>query len=415
MPLDVPDDSLLTTPKAGNPGGGPTRILIVEDNPGDARLISECFAETGRGFPAELSTATTLARALEALEAGATDIILLDLSLPDSAGLDTFRAIHAKAPKLPIVVLSGNENEELAAEIVKMGAQDSLSKDFLGVPLSAPLIRRTTRHAIERKHAHESLKAMQMQLIQAEKLEGIGRLAAGVAHEVRNPLARVLLGIEYLQDGIDPNDPNLPMVLERMASAVDRADTILRGMLDFASDRGLALELTDPNALLESSLLLLEHEFKSKNVTVKMELTPGIPKLNIDPRKIEQAVINLCMNAVHAIDGRDEKVIKIGTSVETLKDIEQNPGARTRERPRTGDEVVVISIEDTGGGIAKEDLANIWDPFFTTKPTGVGTGLGLSVVRKIVDLHRGIISLKNTGSGAIAKIKLKLKTAQLEA
>ena len=388
--------------------GRPTRILVVEDNPGDARLIAECFREAPERFPAALENATSLQDALDWLDREATDIVLLDLSLPDSQGLDTFRSIHTKAPKLPIVVLSGNENEELAAEIVKMGAQDSLSKDFLGSALSAPLIRRTVRHAIERKHAHETLKGMQMQLIQAEKLESIGRLAAGVAHEVRNPLARVQLGVEYLQGGIEPDDPNLPMVLDRMVSAVEKADTILRGMLDFASDRGLQRQTTDANSLIDSALLLLEHELKKHQVKVEKNLADDLPELRVDPGKIEQAIINLVMNAVHALEECESRVVTIRTSLQVVEDVERNEGARTREHLRSGDRVVAIEIEDTGGGISEDALQKIWDPFYTTKPTGMGTGLGLSVVRKIIDLHHGMITLHNGDSGAIATIKLKV-------
>ncbi|MCB1099411.1 MAG: response regulator [Verrucomicrobiae bacterium] len=405
MESDPRDHTLLS--KLPGREGQPTRILVVEDNPGDYRLIAECFRESIQRMPAEITNAATLTDALAILSNRETDIVLLDLSLPDSFGLDTFRSINKIAPKLPIVVLSGNENEDLAAEIVKLGAQDSLSKDFLGSPVAAPLIRRTVRHAIERKSAHETLKAMQMQLIQAEKLEGIGRLAAGVAHEVRNPLARVLLGIEYLQGGIEADDPNLPIVLERMASAVDRADTILRGMLDFASDRGLTLENTDVNALLTSSLLLLEHELKSKGINVAREFEEGLPTVSMDSRKMEQVIINLVMNSIHAMEGRDKRELTIKTSSEVIEGIESNQGARTREHLRSGDRVVSISIKDTGGGIPKESLANIWDPFFTTKPTGIGTGLGLSVTRKIMDLHQGQITLVNTEDGAIATISIK--------
>jgi signal transduction histidine kinase len=404
MKSDSRDHTSLLTPRRDDQ---PTRILVVEDNPGDYRLIAECFRESLQSLPAEITNATSLTDALAILEKNETDIVLLDLSLPDSYGLDTFRSINNTAPRLPIVVLSGNENEELAAEIVKLGAQDSLSKDFLGSPVAGPLIRRTVRHAIERKLAHETLKSMQMQLIQAEKLEGIGRLAAGVAHEVRNPLARVLLGIEYLQGGIEADDPNLPIVLDRMASAVDRADTILRGMLDFASDRGLTLEATDINTLLTSALLLLEHELKSKRVHVTLNLAVDLPTVLIDPRKMEQVIINLVMNSIQAMEDKEKRQMTIQTSSDVLDSIESNQGARTKEHLRSGDKLVTITIKDTGGGIPKESLANIWDPFFTSKPTGVGTGLGLSVTRKIIELHHGQISLENGDDGAIATIKIK--------
>jgi signal transduction histidine kinase len=383
------------------------RILIVEDNPGDARLVEECFRENGARLASAFVAAGSLAAGLETLERDTFDVVLLDLSLPDSSGIETFQSVQAKASDVAIIVLSGNEDEALAAEIVKMGAQDSLSKDFLGIPIAGPLIRRTVRHAIERKQIYEKLKSVQMQLIQAEKLESIGRLAAGVAHEVRNPLARVLLGVEYLQGGIDPDDTNIPTVLENMASAVRKADAILQGMLDFSSDRGLQLELRHLNEIIQTVLMLVQHELKTRQIDVDVELEENLPRVRVDAGKLEQVLINVILNSCHALTDRPVRRLRVRTYASKLENLPPDPGSRIRERLRSGDTAVVVSIEDTGGGIADDKLDKIWDPFYTTKATGMGTGLGLSVVRKIVDLHHGLVTIENQGDGAVASIFLK--------
>ncbi|MDA0814159.1 MAG: ATP-binding protein [Verrucomicrobia bacterium] len=138
-----------------------------------------------------------------------------------------------------------------------------------------------------------------------------------------------------------------------------------------------------------------------------MDFAPDLPTAIIDPRKMEQVIINLVMNSIQAMEDKAKRHLTIRTSSEVLDTIESNQGARTKEHLRTGDKLVTISITDTGGGIPKESLANIWDPFFTSKPTGVGTGLGLSVTRKIIELHHGHIAVENTDDGAVATIKIK--------
>lgn len=223
----------------------PWKVLLVEDNPGDARLAIEYMREDPH-FGVSCDTASTLQEGIEKVRQGDYDVVLLDLTLPDSTGFATFEKFQAKASQLPIIVLSGQEDELLAHEIVHHGGQDSMPKDLM----SGPLMRRSIRHAIERKHIHEELRATQMQLIQAEKMDSIGRLAAGVAHEVKNPLARIAMGLEYLSSGIDPEDPNVPIVLQRMEDAVNRAETIISGLLNYSSNRVLGMEKIDPESLI---------------------------------------------------------------------------------------------------------------------------------------------------------------------
>ncbi len=357
-------------------------------------------------FQVECDAVSSLGEGLDRVTEHHYDVVLLDLTLPDSTGFSTFEKFYAHASHLPIIVLSGQEDELLAREIVHHGGQDSMPKDLM----SGPLMRRSIRHAIERKQIHEELRATQMQLIQAEKMESVGRLAAGVAHEVKNPLARIAMGLEYLDSGIDPEDPNVPIVIQRMEDAVQRAESIISGLLNYASNRVLGMEEIAPEALVRGALLLVDHELKAHSVEVEVVSDDPLPNIRVDKAKMEQALINLLTNAVHAMHDIDRQPkLRLRISTAELEDRHRNIGARTADHLRPGDRVVVIEINDAGKGISNESLGKIFDPFFTTKPTGAGTGLGLTVVRKIIDLHEGLITIENRqdAEGARASIYLK--------
>ena len=177
---------------------------------------------------------------------------------------------------------------------------------------------------------------MQMQLIQSEKMESIGRLAAGVAHEVKNPLAQILMGIDYLSTGIEPGDPNVPKILISMEHALQRADKIVRGLLDFSSDRKLGLVETDINALLEKALVLVEIRLKELSIELGKDFGQDIPNVKLDPVKMEQVLINIIFNAVQAIEtaqaeGKQEGPGKI--SIQTASPTTKSNTSSTRFSP----------------------------------------------------------------------------------
>jgi PAS domain S-box-containing protein len=263
------------------------------------------------------------------------------------------------------------------------------------------------------KQSGEELRSTQLQLIQAEKMESVGRLAAGVAHEVKNPLALLLMGVEYLQGGVEPGDVNVTVILKEMREAIERADGIVRGLVDFSSSRQLDLKPASINSLLEHALLLVRHELTRNSVRVEKELSADLPRVLIDNAKLEQVVVNLFMNAVHAMDGEGSGRLTVRTSEKTLTadDIRHDEGARSKEVMHAGERVVLVDIIDDGHGITEDKVASIFDPFFTTKPTGKGTGLGLTVVKKIIELHRGDLKIQNRGDEEGVRVTITLRIA----
>jgi signal transduction histidine kinase len=260
---------------------------------------------------------------------------------------------------------------------------------------------RETHSALVR--AHEELKAAQMRLIQNAKLESVGRLAAGVAHEVKNPLAVIQLGVDYLTNAVK-GDKGLEETVQDMADAVKRADTVIKGLLDFSRSEQLTLAPGDLNAILEETLLLVKHELTKNHVTVEKDLEQKPPPVRLDRNKIKQVFINLFMNAIQAM-GSEGGTLSVRTRRQRLSAAQTGPGEGAPGGFHAGEEAVVVDVEDTGPGIPEDKLDKLFDPFFTTKAVGSGTGLGLSVSRKIIELHGAVIKISNRKTkGAAAQI-----------
>ena len=277
--------------------------------------------------------------------------------------------------------------------------------------LKQALAHLTTAHE-ELKAIHQELKGAELQLIQAAKLESVGTLAAGVAHEVKNPLQTILLGLDYLAGNLPAPNENTRLVLSDMREAVTRALAIVQELLRLSAQRDLELKNEDLNLLLERSLLLLRNELAASQISVQRRLGAGLPPVKIDRGKMEQVFVNLFLNALQAMPRGG--VLTVTSRVGRF-DRDLNVMASARLQFHHGDPVVVVEVQDNGSGIAEAHLPRIFDPFFTTKPVGVGTGLGLPVVKNIVELHGGAIGIKNApGGGVLVTMVLKAEPEALQ-
>ena len=255
--------------------------------------------------------------------------------------------------------------------------------------------------------ANEDLKRAQEQLIQAEKMESVGRLAAGVAHEVKNPLAMIGMGIELLARRVPADDSQGQETIERMKRGIDRAKKIVKGLVDYSSARQLSVEPKDISEVIGDSLALVEYPLRQARVKLITEIQPDLPHVSVDATKMEQVLVNLMINAMHAMP--DGGTLTVRAFARVLSGVRRDEGVRTAGHLREGDHVVRIEVDDSGTGIDEAIMSKIFDPFFTTKATGQGTGLGLAVCRKIVELHNGILELENRpGGGVRASVTLKV-------
>ncbi|MDF1813415.1 MAG: ATP-binding protein [Verrucomicrobiales bacterium] len=384
-------------------------ILVVEDNEDDFFFFRKYLLEasTNRVSQWDLDHADSLHSALECVKTNTYDIIVLDLTLPDSSGTETFLTLYSNAPKVPIVVLSGLSDEDLALELLHQGAQDYIPKELL----NKELIARTLLYALERKRLQDQLeiekeevKLLQLQLSQAENLDSLGRMAAGIAHEVKNPLGVMLLGIEFFEK--TAKDPQAKKVIDMMNRAVEKSNSILSEMVDFSRPSDLHLEETCITDVVEKALVLTEYDLKQKGLSLEKNFPPDLPPVAVDRAKFEQVLINLVRNAAYVAPENSKIEVSIRLTDNTSLGKEEAMRPFLTKLQSSG-QFVVVEVRDFGSGIPPEKLKHIFDPFFTTKPVGEGTGLGLSVSLQIIELHHGVLAITNADPpGARASIIL---------
>ena len=304
------------------------------------------------------------------------------------------------------------------AEAGRRGAQNALKS--LNAVLEQRIAARTVelrakndetqRLFAELTQSHEKLKHAQLQLIQAEKMQSVGNFAAGIAHEVKNPLAILQMGIGCLTCRPELDADSLHVVYEEMKEAVVRANTVISGLLDYSSSKELNVQPCDLPGVVEQTLHLMRHEFVNRHITIIRDFAPDFPPCQIDAQKIEQVFVNLFTNACHAMPKGGTLTVTAAIRTLTARDVHWEAGDRSGSRFRENERVAVVTVCDTGTGIPTDQLSKVFDPFFTTKPTGQGTGLGLTVATKIVELHGGRLELSNASErGAVATVTFHLR------
>lgn len=263
--------------------------------------------------------------------------------------------------------------------------------------------------AAEMEKAYKNLKEMQDMLIQAEKMNAVGRLASGVAHEVKNPLGIIKQGLDYLEGKLSPSEKNISEIMGIIKDNIKRADDIVNTLVDFSRASKLEKRPEDINSILESSLILIQHRAMLENIKITRELGKDLPNISVDKSKMEQVFINIFLNAIQAMPGGGNLFLR--TYQARLGEPKSGAGSRGEDYFSAGEKALIIEIEDTGIGIPEENLKKVFDPFFTTKETGQGTGLGLSVTENILTMHKGLIEIKSSpGKGTKVIITLKISS-----
>lgn len=238
----------------------------------------------------------------------------------------------------------------------------------------------------ERIHIQKKLEATQLQLIQSEKMASLGKLAAGVAHQLNNPLGGITLYTKLMLEDYELEEEAKEDLCRILKDAQRCRDTV-KELLEFSRQTRHFMKPLNINRAIEQTLFLIENQTLFHNITVKKNMAPFIPLVLADSQQLGHVFMNLIINAAQAMDGQ-------GTIIITTKE------SASKDR-------VIIEIEDTGEGVSPENLEHIFEPFFTTKEEGKGTGLGLSVVYGIIETHKGSISAKSVpGRGSTFIVEL---------
>lgn len=274
------------------------------------------------------------------------------------------------------------------------------------------------------------------ELVRAEKMASVGRLAAGIAHEVGNPLGAIMGYVSLLKRGDDAKQTELAEAAEREARRIDR---IVRGLLDFARRRETKPRPIVVNDVVRQVTELLEDQGRLKAVTVELELEDEVASVVADPYQLEQVLVNLLLNACDAMEsaGTEAPALHVRTSPRRYEPPAYTPARRKDDPPGTdyshrrrfnrparptpehrfdrGAPIVELEIMDNGPGIPAELLGQIFEPFVTTKEPGRGTGLGLAVSAGLVDAMGGTIEADNNRDGPGARFRILLPASEAEA
>jgi len=375
---------------------GRVRVLLIEDNPDDVQLVREMFnninlsGQSTRAF--DLYTTDSLSGSVELLTKEKIDVVLLDLFLSDSHGLETFRRFYTQASWIPVIVLSGFYDETAADRVVRDGAQDFLIKN----DLTPNLLVRSLRYAIERKHIQDEKDKIQTQLLQAQKMEAIGILTGGIAHDFNNLITAVRGCADMAIQNLDQTSP-LYREIKEIQLASQKAAGLTRQMLIFSRKHPVKFEFINMNQLVEDMLKMLHHMI-GEDIEIHTNLEPDLWTITADQSTLEQIVMNLTVNARDAMPDGGKLIIR----TDNVELNEENCRFMPESKPGI---YVRLAITDTGIGMDEKTLQRIYEPFFSTKGRGKGTGLGLSVVYGIVKEHKGWISIESQpGQGTTFRI-----------
>jgi two-component system, sensor histidine kinase and response regulator len=359
------------------------RVLLIDDDEDDRILAQDMLREIGTPRYAITCAAdyeSALAHAGEPF-----DVCLVDYRLGPRNGLELIRELAARGCRAPAILLTGQSDRAIDVQAMEAGALDYLVKG----QTTAPVLERSIRYAIEHQQVLEALRGSHeqleqayrelrdhhAQLLQSARLASVGQLAAGVAHEINNPMMVILGFTQSLLRRIPKDDP-AAFPLASIERESIRVRDLVRNLLVFSRQNELPETVFQAGTVIADALALIEAMAASRGVEIRREIPDAPFPLRGAATQIQQVLINLCANALDAMPNGGMLTVRAGR-------VEKD-----------GKPWIRLEVADTGSGIPSEIRERIFDPFFTTKEPGRGTGLGLSLASEIVRRHLGRIALE---------------------
>jgi signal transduction histidine kinase len=365
----------------------PLRVLVVEDNAGDARLLREMFSKEKAGS-FEVTHLLRISEALVHLAKTKVDIVLLDMGLPDGHGLETVRRTRAVVPNIPVIVLTGLDDEVLAAEAMKEGAQDYLIKG----QIENRALPRALRHAIER-HRMQA----ETDLIRTHQLQFKDEFLSHVSHELRSPLNAIYQFVTILQDNLAgelsaDQHQYLEIVLRNVKQLQAMIDDLLQVTRVQAGKLAIEPQCTSVAEAIGDAVNTLQETAAAKGIVLSVDIEEQLPLACADPTRIRQILIILLDNAIKFTPANGAVRVQAGMLEDNSK-------------------LLVFSVSDTGCGIAAGMTERIFERLFqASDPASAGRqglGLGLYICKELVTLQGGQIWAESIpGSGAVLSVTL---------
>jgi signal transduction histidine kinase len=364
--------------------GKPARILIVDDD----QKILESMKTLLQYKGYEIETTSSPKEALTYLNQDIFDLALLDVMMPEMTGFELLDSLDRANLGTMFMIMTGEASMEYAIEAVRKMANDYIRKpcepDELLMRVELALKQKRIKDEI--KTVEEEKKSLEKQLQHSQKMETIGTLAGGIAHDFNNMLC-IIIGSAELALASAAHDGPAGEYLSKILTASTRAEEMVRRLLSFSRLAVSEKEPVDLNSLLDESLKLLSASFQKK-IEIRRQLCDTALPIMGNSTQINQVIINLCNNAAHAME-TSGGILEVALDQVTLNEkqgrfAELDPGEYAR-----------LSVSDTGHGIDPGIMQRIFDPYFTTKEPGKGTGMGLAMVHGIVKNHGGGIQVKS--------------------
>ena len=370
--------------------GGKIDILIVDDETAFRNTLAKRLAK--RGF--SVKEAGNAEECLSVIEKFLPELIVMDVKMPGLSGIEALEIIKRDYPGIEIILLTGHASTKDGVEGIKAGAFDYLSKPVELDHLIGKINQagEKVRRIEEKKREAEFRAKMEQQIIATERLASLGTLASGVAHEINNPLAIIGESAGWMKSILEkeelasiPRRSDLENALGKIENAIERAKIITHQLLGIARKNDSSLSVIDIAHLIFETTQLLERDAENRDIEIIRDVRLSSPEIWSDPYQLRQVFINLMTNAMQSIGSS-------GTITLRLEDNRKE---------------VFVKVIDNGTGIAGENLERIFEPFFSTKSPGEGTGLGLYVTRGILEKLGGRIDVESSyGKGASFTVTL---------